>query len=336
MEWPRLNYSTPLPLQVATPPSPPDVKKEATRAAYGRALESLGHSREDIVVLDADLSGSTKTAAFGKSFPDRFFNMGVAECNMMGFAAGLALSGKTVFASSFAMFAAGKAWEQIRQSICVPNLNVKIVASHAGITVGEDGASHQMLEDIALMRVLPHMKVVVPADSRQTEAAVEALATTPGPCYMRTSRAATPIMEDAPEFTFGKAFTHRQGKDLAFVACGVEVYQSLLAADELAKEGIECTVVDCATVNPLDSETICEAAKSCGRLMTVEEHQITGGLGEAVAATLLENNTLVPMQRHGMKGEFGQTGPAASLLSHYHLDGPGIAEQARLFLGATQ
>jgi transketolase len=312
------------------------VKTEATRAAYGRALETLGHSRTDVVVLDADLSGSTKTAAFGKSFPDRFFNMGVAECNMMGFAAGLALSGKTVFASSFAMFAAGKAWEQIRQSICVPNLNVKIVASHAGITVGEDGASHQMLEDIALMRVLPRMKVVVPADSKQTEAALEAIATTEGPCYMRTSRAATPVMDDAPAFVFGKAVVHRKGSDLALVACGVEVYQCLLAADELSEEGVECTIVDCATVDPLDAETVCEAARNCGRVMTVEEHQIVGGLGEAVAGTLLENGALVPMRRHGMTGQFGQTGPAASLLHHYHLDGPGIAEKARRFLGETR
>ena len=307
-------------------------KKEATREAYGRALERLGHQRPDLVVLDADLSGSTKTAVFARSFPERFFNFGVAEANMVGNAAGLALSGKLVFASSFAMFAVGKAWEQLRQSVCVPNLNVKIVASHAGITVGEDGASHQALEDIACTRVLPHMRVVVPADSRQTEAAVEAIAAVQGPCYLRVSRAATPILEDGSAFELGKARTLRTGGDLALIACGVEVSHCLDAADDLAAEGVSCTVLDCATVKPLDEQAVCEAAARCGRVMTVEEHQVIGGLGEAVASALARHGRLVPMHLHGMHGEFGQTGPAADLLRHYQLDGPGIAEHARQFL----
>lgn len=308
------------------------MKKEATRAAYGRALERLGHERPDVVVLDADLSGSTKTAVFAKSFPDRFFNFGVAEANMIGHAAGLALCGKTVFASSFAMFAVGKAWEQVRQSVCVPNLNVKIVASHAGLTVGEDGASHQALEDIACMRVLPNMRVIVPADSRQAEAAVAAIAALDGPCYMRVSRAATPILEGGPEFELGKARVLREGRDLALVTCGVEVAECLGAAEELAAEGVECMVLDCATVKPLDEEAVLRAAARCGRVMTVEEHQVIGGLGEAVAATVAATPKPVPVRLHGMRGVFGQTGPAAELLSHYRLDASGVAGEARRFL----
>lgn len=315
--------------------APPPARSEATRAAYGRALEALGHQRPDLVVLDADLSGSTKTGVFAKSFPERFFNMGVAEMNMAGYAAGLALSGKLVFFSSFAMFAAGKAWEPIRQSICVPDLNVKIVASHAGLTVGEDGASHQMLEDIALMRVLPNMKVVVPADSLQTEAAVAALADLPGPCYLRVSRAATPVMEEQPPFELGKATLLREGSDLALVTCGVEVWQCLQAADLLAAEGISCSVLNCATVKPLDAEALAAVARSCGRVLSVEEHQVIGGLGEAVASTLAHMGVAVPLRLHGVGGRFGQTGPAADLLREYLLDGPGIAQVARDFLASS-
>ncbi len=308
------------------------MEKIATREAYGRALERLGHVREDVVVLDADLSGSTKTALFARSFPERFFNRGVAEANMIGHAAGLALCGKTVFASSFAMFAAGKAWEQIRQSVCVPNLNVKVVASHAGITVGEDGASHQALEDLACMRVLPNMTVVVPADGPQTEAAVEALAAFEGPAYMRVSRAATPVLEGGPPFELGKARLLRQGSDLGLVACGVEVAACLEAAELLAAEGVECAVLDCHTLAPLDCEALLALARDCGRLLTVEEHQVTGGLGEAVCGVVADSPAPVPVRRHGMRGEFGQSGPAATLLRHYRLDGPGVATVAREFL----
>lgn len=308
------------------------MQKQATREAYGTALEKLGQHRKDVIVLDADLSGSTKTAVFAKSFPDRFYNMGVAEANMIGHAAGLALSGKTVFASSFAMFAVGKAWEQVRQSVCVPNLNVKIVASHAGLTVGEDGASHQALEDIACMRVLPNMRVVVPADGHQTEAAVAALAETAGPFYMRVSRASTPLLEEAAPFELGKARLLRQGSDLGFISCGVEVSECLQAADQLGQEGIRCAVLDCHTIKPLDEAAIIELAQSCQRIMTVEEHQIIGGLGEAVGAVLAESSVQAAFRRHGMRGEFGQTGPAAALLEHYQLNADGIAHQARAFI----
>ncbi len=295
------------------------IPQEATRAAYGRALERLGHARPDLVVLDADLSGSTKTA----------------EANMIGHAAGLALSGKMVFVSSFAMFAAGKAWEQIRQCVCVPRLNVKIAASHAGITVGEDGMSHQMLEDIALMRVLPHMRIAVPSCGNQTENAVEAVADWDGPAYLRLSRAATPLREGA-EFAWGKAQELRQGSDLALLACGVVVHQTMLAAEMLAAEGVDCTVLDCASIKPLDEATVCEVARRCGAVLTIEEHQIIGGLGEAVCSTLARHRVPVPVHLHGMQGEFGQTGTAEDLLAHYHLDGEGIAEIVRQFLQETQ
>lgn len=314
--------------------APPPVQREATRAAYGRALEALGHQRADLVVLDADLSGSTKTRVFAKSFPDRFYNMGVAEMNMAGYAAGLALSGKLVFCSSFAMFAAGKAWEPIRQSIAITQANVKIVASHAGLTVGEDGASHQMLEDIALMRVLPNMRVIVPADSLQTEAAVAAIAEVDGPCYMRVSRAATPIMEGLPPFQLGRADVVRDGKDLALITCGVEVAECVAAAELLAAQGIDCLVLNSATIKPLDDETVAQVARKCGRVMTVEEHQIIGGLGEAVASSLAQSGVAVPLHLHGMKGEFGQTGPAKNLLDHYRLDAAGIADEAQTWLAS--
>jgi transketolase len=251
---------------------------------------------------------------------------------MVGYAAGLALSGKLVYCSSFAMFASGKAWEPIRQSICIPQANVKIVASHAGLTVGEDGASHQMLEDLALMRVLPHMRVIVPADSRQTEAAIAAAAEIDGPFYIRVSRAETPIMQEMPEFRLGQADLVREGSDLALITCGVEVYECLQAADALAQEGIECAVLNCATIKPLDVEKVAEAARLCGRVMTVEEHQIIGGLGEAVASGLAQQGVAVPLKLHGVDGRFGQTGTAAQLLAHYQLDGVGIAAVARKFL----
>ena len=304
----------------------------ATRVAYGEALLELGGERDDIVVLDADLSGSTKTKAFGRAYPERFFNMGVAEANMMGTAAGLAAVGKTVFASSFAIFATGKAWEQVRQSICVPALDVKICATHAGLTVGEDGKSHQMLEDIALMRVLPNMKVIVPADAVEARLVVRAAAQTPGPVYVRLSRAATPVVlgEDY-QFEVGKGAVLRDGDDLAICACGVEVAQALEAAERLDAEGISTRVVNLSTIDPLDEDLVEACARECGAVLTVEEHQIRGGLGDAVAQALARRCP-VPMEPMGMDDQFGQSGKASELLGHYGLDAAGIAARARTLL----
>lgn len=307
-------------------------RKEATRNAYGQELLQLGSHRDDIVVLDADLSGSTKTKAFGQAYPERFFNIGVAEANMIGTAAGLAAMGKTVFASSFAMFAAGKAWEQTRQSVCVPELSVKICATHAGLTVGEDGKSHQMLEDIALMRVLPHMRVLVPADGVEARLAVRAAAQTPGPFYVRLSRASTPVVlgEDYT-FEIGKGALLRQGEDLAIVACGVEVAEALGAADLLAKDGIQARVINMATIDPIDRDMISAAARECGAILTAEEHQIRGGLGDAVAQAVTATHPC-PVAMAGMDDAFGQSGTAGELLAHYELDAPGLAARARTLL----
>ena len=306
-----------------------DAGSVATREAYGKALLELGESRPDVVVLDADLSGSTKTKAFGQRWPERFFNIGVAEANMMGTAAGLAAMGKTVFASSFAMFAAGKAWEQLRQSVCVTNLNVKVCATHAGLTVGEDGKSHQMLEDITLMRVLPNMKVIVPADGVEARQAVIAAANTPGPVYVRLSRASTPIVLGSDyQFEVGRGALLREGDDVALAACGVEVAQALIAAELLAKEGISARVMNLATIDPLDEDMVEAAARECGAIVTAEEHQVHGGLGEAVASTVARKAPChVTMM--GMQGEFGQSAPADALISHYGLDGEAIATAAR-------
>jgi transketolase len=310
----------------------PAVQRIATRDAYGKALAELGAERPDVVVLDADLSGSTRTKEFSKLFPERFLNLGVAEANMMGTAAGLAAMGKTVFASSFAMFAAGKAWEQVRQSICVPKFPVKICASHAGLTVGEDGKSHQMLEDIALMRVLPHMCVVVPADAVETRAAVRAVAERDGPCYVRLSRAKTPVVlpEDHP-FELGKGVTLREGDDLAIIACGVELAEALQAAELLADRGVRARVIDMATIKPLDGELVERAARECGAVLTAEEHQVIGGLGSAVAEHLARTCP-VPMDLVGVQGTFGESGTAEELLPRYGLDAASIAARALALL----
>lgn len=309
-----------------------EVVRIATREAYGKALLELGREREDVVVLDADLSGSTKTKAFGKAHPERFFNIGVAEANMMGIAAGLAAMGKTVFASSFAMFAAGKAWEQCRQSVCVPGLDVKVCATHAGLTVGEDGKSHQMLEDIALMRVLPNMRVLVPADAVEARQAVHAAARAPGPVYVRLSRASTPVVlgEDY-RFEIGRGAVLREGTDLAIAACGVEVAEALVAADLLAREGIEVRVLNLASISPIDEELILRAARECGAILTAEEHQAQGGLGDAVAHVVV-HGAPVPMDIVGVQGKFGQSGTAKELIAHYGLDGASLAERARKLL----
>ncbi len=289
---------------------------------------ALGESRDDVIVLDADLSGSTKTKDFSKAFPERFFNMGVAEANMMGTAAGLAAMGKTVFASSFAMFAAGKAWEQVRQSICVPNLPVKICATHAGLTVGEDGKSHQMLEDISLMRVLPNMTVVVPADSTEAEQAVAAVANTKGPVYVRLSRAATPVLFDSSyKFELGKGSVLREGTDIALVSAGVEVAACVEAAELLAARGISARVVNIATIKPIDEQLLTTCARECGAILTAEEHQVAGGLGSAVAQVIVQHAP-VPMDFVGLQDEFGQSATATELLEHYGLDPRSIAERA--------
>ena len=300
----------------------------ATRDSYGEALLRLGSQREDIVVLDADLSGSTRTKAFAQEHPDRFFNLGVAEANMIGTAAGLAACGKTVFASSFAMFAAGKPWEQIRQSICVPGLNVKICATHAGITAGEDGKSHQMLEDIALMRVLPGMTVIVPADGVEAQRAVEVAAAHNGPCYLRFSRAATPVvLPEDYHFEIGKGCVLREGTDLAIIACGVELAEGRGAAEKLSQQGIETRVINMASIKPIDEELIEQAARECGAILTVEEHQVRGGLGGAVAE-VVARRCPVPMDMLGMEDRFGESGTARELIEHFKLDSNSIADRA--------
>ncbi|HPF12686.1 MAG: transketolase family protein [Planctomycetes bacterium] len=309
-----------------------DIRKMATRDAYGATLLELGAERPDVVVLDADLSGSTKTKAFSKAYPERFFNQGVAEANMMGTAAGIATMGYTVFASSFAMFAAGKPWEQIRQSICVPELSVKICATHAGLTVGEDGKSHQMLEDIALMRVLPHMRVIVPADGVEAAQAVRAVAAAPGPFYVRLSRASTPVIfSEDYRFEIGKGSILREGSDVCLAACGVCVAPTLEAAELLAEQGIQARVVNFATIDPIDSTLVAESARQCGAIVTVEEHQIRGGLGDAVAQAVVRHHP-VPMDLIGMDDAFGQSGTADELLVYYGISAPAIAQRAQALI----
>lgn len=319
----------PTPSHPLAPLATGEPRKEATRNAYGEALLELGAERDDIVVLDADLSGSTKTKAFGKSYPDRFFNLGVAEANMIGTAAGMAAMGRTVFASSFAMFATGKAWEQVRQSVCVPELSVKVCATHAGLTVGEDGKSHQMLEDITLMRVLPGMRVIVPADAVEARLAVHAAAATPGPFYVRLSRASTPVvLGDDYTFELGRGALLREGRDLAIIACGVEVSEALAAADLLAQDGVQARVINMATIDPLDEGLVAAAARDCGALLTAEEHQIRGGLGDAVAAAVARTHPC-PVAMAGMDDAFGQSGTPNELLAHYGLDAAGLAARAQ-------
>jgi transketolase len=294
-------------------------QKIATRDAYGDALVELGKKRPEVVALDADLSGSTKTAKFAKAFPERFFNIGIAEQDMIGTAAGLAIGGKVPFASTFAVFATGRAWEQIRQSVCYPNLNVKIVASHAGVTVGEDGGSHQSLEDIAVMRVLPHMTVIVPADGVETAQAIEAVADHKGPCYVRTGRNKVPVVcPEGYRFRIGKAHVFHEGKDAAIIATGIMVAEALKAAEQLKAEGIDAGVINMSTIKPLDAEAVIAAARRCGAVVAAEEHSIIGGLGGAVAEVLAESAP-VPMVRVGIRDQFGTSGDPDGLLAHYKL-----------------
>lgn len=295
------------------------MEKQATRDAYGQALAELGQLHEDVVVLDADLSKSTKTADFAKVFPERFFNAGIAEQNMMGMAAGLAASGKVVYASSFAIFAAGRAFEQVRNSIAYPHLNVKVCATHAGLTVGEDGGSHQAVEDIALMRSLPNMTVVVPADGVSTRKMVHNLYQLEGPAYLRLGRPAVPILyKEEDQIEIGKGNLLREGRDAAIIACGIMVAKALQAADELAAQGIQVAVADMHTIKPLDQELVLKLARQTGKLLTVEEHSVMGGLGSAVCETVSEHYP-VPVLRMGIADVFGQSGTPDKLLEHYGL-----------------
>ena len=310
-----------------------EVKKIATRESYGNALKALGEENPNVLVLDADLAGATKTSVFKKAFPDRFFDCGIAECNMTGIAAGLATMGKIPFVSSFAMFAAGRAFEQVRNSIGYPHLNVKIGATHAGITVGEDGASHQCNEDIALMRTIPGMVVMCPADDIEAKAAVRAAALHEGPVYIRFGRAACPVINDKPDYQFeiGKGTVVREGSDLTIVATGICVGNALEAADMLAAEGISAEVINICTIKPLDEELIVASAKKTGKVVTAEEHSVIGGLGSAVCDALCKAYP-VPVMKIGMQDKFGESGSAAALVEKYKLDGKGIYEQIMPFL----
>lgn len=310
-----------------------EVKKIATRESYGNALVELGKKHDDLVVLDADLAGATKTGIFKKAFPERHIDCGIAEGNMMAVAAGLAAAGMVPFASSFAMFAAGRAYEQVRNSIGYPHLNVKIGATHAGISVGEDGASHQCLEDIALMRVIPGMTVIVPSDDIEARAAVEAAYAYKGPVYLRFGRLAVPVINDRPDYRFeiGKGITLREGKNVTIVATGLEVQSALEAAQKLAADGIDAEVINIHTIKPLDEELILASAKKTGRVVTAEEHSVIGGLGGAVCEAL-SAKAPVPVLRIGVNDVFGESGPAVELLHKYRLDGEGLYSQIRAWL----
>jgi transketolase len=301
----------------------------ATRDAYGEALAELGAVNENIVVLEADLSKSTKTSDFKKVYPERFFNMGIAEQNMIGTAAGFAAAGKTPFASTFAVFAAGRAYDQIRNSIAYPNLNVKIAATHAGLTVGEDGGSHQMLEDIALMRALPNMTVIVPADGIETKQVIKAAAELEGPVYIRLGRPKVPVLfGDDYKFEIGKGVVLKEGTDVTLIGTGIMVSKAMEAAELLAAEGISAAVVNISTIKPLDAELIIAQAQKTGAVVTCEEHTICGGLGSAVAEVLVENCP-VPMARVGVEDKFGESGLPDELLEKYGLSASNIAAKAK-------
>ena len=310
-----------------------DVKKMATRDGYGKALVELGKEHSDIVVLDADLAGSTKTGMFAKAYPDRHFNCGIAEGNMMSVAAGLAASGLVPFASSFAMFASGRAFEQIRNSIGYPQLNVKIGASHGGMSVGEDGASHQCCEDFALMRSIPGMVVICPADGVEAEAATKAAYEYKGPVYLRMGRLAVPVFhEEGFKFQIGKGEVMREGNDIAIIANGLMVYEAIQAGEKLAELGINARIINMSTIKPLDEELVLKAAKECGKVITCEEHSVIGGLGEAVCSFLSETYP-TPVKRIGVNDQFGFSGPAAEVLKAFGLCADHIVEVTKEFLG---
>ena len=310
-----------------------DIKKIATRESYGNALVELGREHAEVVVLDADLAGATKTGVFKKEFPDRHFDCGIAEGNMMAVAAGLASMGMVPFASTFAMFAAGRAYEQVRNSIGYPHLNVKIAASHGGISVGEDGASHQCCEDFALMRTIPGMAVICPADDVEARAAVKAVYEYEGPVYLRFGRSGVPVFHDEADYKFeiGKGEVLRDGDDVAVIATGLMVYEAMKAGEELSKEGINARVINMATIKPLDEELILKAAAECGRIVTCEEHSIIGGLGEAVCS-LLSEKLPTPVRRIGINDEFGHSGPAADLLKEFGLSAENIVTTVKEWL----
>lgn len=311
-----------------------EVKKIATRESYGNALVEIGKENPNLVVLDADLAAATKTGVFKKAFPDRHIDCGIAECNMTGIAAGLSLSGKIPFMSSFAMFAAGRAFEQVRNSIGYPHLNVKIGATHAGITVGEDGASHQCNEDIALMRTIPGMVVMCPADDVEARAAVRAAVEYVGPVYIRFGRAAVPVINDRPDYKFeiGKGTVVREGTDVTIVATGICVDSALGAAKLLEEQGVSAEVINICTIKPLDEEIIVNSAKKTGKVVTAEEHSVIGGLGSAVCDALCKHYP-VPVYKIGMQDVFGESGSAAALVEKYRLDAKGVYEQVKEFLG---
>lgn len=311
----------------------PEVKKIATRDSYGNALVELGKEHDNLVVLDADLAAATKTGVFKKEFPDRHIDCGIAECNMMGIAAGVAATGKVPFVSSFAMFAAGRAFEQVRNSIGYPHLNVKIGATHAGISVGEDGATHQCNEDIALMRTIPGMTIINPADDVEARAAVRAAYEMDGPVYLRFGRLAVPVINDEADYKFevGKGVLLREGTDVTIVATGLCVAASLEAAEKLASEGIHAEVINIHTIKPLDEELIIRSAGKTGKVVTVEEHSVIGGLGSAVCDCLCEKAP-APVCKIGINDVFGESGPAVKLLEKYGLDGQGIYEKVKKFV----
>ncbi|HJA65694.1 transketolase [Lachnoclostridium sp. An169] len=311
----------------------PDVKKIATRDSYGNALAELGNEHDDIVVLDADLAAATKTGVFKKAHPERFIDCGIAECNMMGVAAGIAATGKVPFASSFAMFAAGRAYEQVRNSIGYPHLNVKIGATHAGISVGEDGATHQCNEDIALMRAIPGMVVINPSDDVEARAAVRAAYEHQGPVYMRFGRLAVPVINDREDYKFelGKGVVLREGKDVTIIATGLPVSNCLEAAEKLAADGIDAKVINIHTIKPLDEELVVSAAKETGKVVTVEEHSVIGGLGSAVCDVLCEKAPTQVM-KIGINDVFGESGPALELIKKYGLDADSIYEKVKAFV----
>lgn len=310
-----------------------EVKKIATRDSYGNALVELGKEHEDLIVLDADLAGATKTGIFQKEFPERHWDCGIAECNMTGIAAGLSTCGKVPFISSFAMFAAGRNYEQVRNSIGYPHLNVKIGATHAGISVGEDGATHQCLEDLALMREIPGMVVINPSDDVEARAAVKAAYEYVGPVYLRFGRLAVPVINDHADYKFeiGKGITLREGKDVAIIATGLCVSESLAAAEKLAADGINAKVINIHTIKPLDEDLIVAAAKECGKVVTVEEHSVIGGLGSAVCEAL-SRKAPTPVKTIGVQDRFGESGPAVALLEKYGLNAEGIYASVKEFV----
>ena len=310
-----------------------EIKKVATRDSYGNALKALGAEFDNLVVLDADLAGATKTGTFLKAFPERHFDCGIAEANMMCIAAGMSTAGLVPFASSFAMFAAGRAFEQVRNSIGYPHLNVKIGATHGGISVGEDGASHQCCEDFALMRSIPGMVVISPADDVEAKAAVKAAYEYEGPVYLRFGRLAVPVFHSEDyKFEIGKGEVLKEGTDVAIIANGLLTYEAIVAGEELAKEGINAMIINMPTIKPLDEELVLEAAKKCGKVITCEEHSIIGGLGEAVCAVLSEKLP-TPVKRIGVNDEFGHSGPAVPLLKQFGLSWENIVKTAKEMCG---